>query len=67
MTAPETFTRHLTRKSFDKIINEARKNMPKQQFIDENLIYIPTDDNFKKYKETEQLDTVGKIKFPWDQ
>lgn len=32
----------------------------------ENLNYAPHDDGFKTYKKTEQLDTVGKIKLPWD-
>lgn len=32
----------------------------------ENLNYAPHDDGFKTYKKTKPLDTVGKIKLPWD-
>jgi hypothetical protein len=53
-----------------KAISIARRNMPKPQYIDENLNhYIPQtdyDDNFKTYTRFKERDTVGKIKFPWD-
>lgn len=50
-----------------KAIAQARENMPKQQYFNENLNYIPhTDDGFKTYSRITEVDTVGKIKFPWD-
>ncbi len=55
-------------KEMAKAIKIARTKMPKQQYFNENLNYTPKDDGFKTYKrETEQqLDTVGKIKLPWE-
>jgi len=62
-----TFVRYISKRDYKKIISEARSNQPQQQFFNENLNYTPfTDDGFKTYNRFTELDTVGKIKFPWD-
>lgn len=60
------FVRYEYREDYKKIIAEARDKLPKPQYIDENLNYIPKEDGFKKYSRVTELDTVGKIKLPWD-
>ena len=62
----DEFISYELRPDYKKIIAEAREKLPKPQYIDENLNYIPKEDGFKKYSRVTELTTVGKIKWPWD-
>jgi hypothetical protein len=47
-----------------KNILQARRKMPKRQFIEEKLWAEQEDDNFGEYKK--EIETVGIIKFPYN-
>jgi len=61
----------LLRKEIERaiIIKKARRNLPQSQHIEEKFKHFITshqNDGFKTYNRFTEIDTVGKIKLPWE-